>query len=143
MSRLASVFVIGVLLVIAGVTVFFTYIGRIGEVVASTIGTFTLVAITAWYAWSTRRLLRVTQDQTEATRASFAPHIDARLSSRGSDFFSVDLVNRGHGVATNIEIQTRVYVDPRSAITPDRIPGKYYEFVVHVNQSLPSGSSLG
>lgn len=106
---------------------------------ASAVATFTLVVITAWYAWSTRKLLGATQNQTEATRASFAPHLDARLQSRGPDFFSVDLVNRGQGVATDIEIEARIYTSRLG----DFSTGDRYRFKAHVIPSLPPNTSLG
>lgn len=106
---------------------------------ASAVATFTLVVITAWYAWSTRKLLGATQAQTEATRASFAPHLDARLHSRGPDFFSVDLVNRGQGVATDIEVEARIYTTQLG----DFSVGDRYRFKAHVIPSLPPNTSLG
>lgn len=106
---------------------------------ASAFATFTLVVITAWYAWSTRKLLGATQAQTEATRASFAPHLDARLHSRGPDFFTVDLVNRGQGVATDVEVEARIYTEQLG----DFSVGDRYRFKAHVIPSLPPNTSLG
>lgn len=106
---------------------------------ASAVGTLTLVIITGWYAWSTRKLLGATQAQTKATRASFAPHIDARLHSRGPDFFAVDLVNSGHGLATDIEIEARIYTEKSGLHSM----GKRYRYVCHINPSLPPGTGLG
>lgn len=106
---------------------------------ASAFATFTLVVITAWYAWSTRKLLGATQAQTEATRASFAPHLDARLHSRGPDFFNIDLVNRGQGVATDIEVEARIYTSQLG----DFSVGDRYRFRAHVIPSLPQNTSLG
>lgn len=106
---------------------------------AGTVTTLTLVVITAWYAWSTYSLLDISETHAEATRASFAPHIDGRLVSRGPDFFSVDLTNRGQGVATNIEIEARVYATQIG----DFSVGDRYRYVAHVIPSLPTNTTLG
>lgn len=109
--------------------------------VASAAATFALVAITAWYAHSTRALLGVTREQAEATRASYAPYLELpgwpygvrkAVSPNG---FKLSVVNRGLGVGKNVELHATVSTAGREfsyrAVADKSLrEGKYFDLDV-------------
>lgn len=88
--------------------------------VATAAATFALVVITAWYAYSTRELLGVTREQTEATRASYAPYLELPGWPYGvreavnPNGFELSVVNRGLGVGKNVELRVTVSTGGRT-----------------------------
>ena len=59
------------------------------------------------------KLFKSNQEQTKATKASYAPSIDAKVEY-GEDHIDLTLINRGQGVAKNIQFVIEVTVDEES-----------------------------
>ncbi|WP_435097359.1 hypothetical protein [Halarchaeum sp. P4] len=70
---------------------------------ASTLSTLALVLLTGWYAYSTKELLKINENQVEAARATYMPALDARYEYDDGEI-SLEVRNRGQGVARNVSI---------------------------------------
>ncbi|MFC6825361.1 hypothetical protein [Halopelagius fulvigenes] len=64
--------------------------------VASGIATLGLVIVTIVYAWSTGRLTLLTQEQVKATKAAYAPNLNASVNFSG-DKLEAEIKNTGNG----------------------------------------------
>lgn len=95
------------------------------------IATFVLVI---YYA----RLYKETKEQTKATRASYAPELDTHFATRGDDFFSISIRNRGQGTARDIQIETNIYITRMGEWSI----GDCYRYIAHLKQSLPPQTSI-
>jgi hypothetical protein len=119
--------------------------------VASAAATFALVVITAWYAYSTRELLGVTREQTEATRASYAPYLELPGWPYGvreavnPNGFKLSVVNRGLGVGKNVELHATVSTAGREfryrgVADKSLREGKYFDLEVEPHFLVDTGT---
>ena len=104
---------------------------------ANVFSTVVLVVITAWYARSTHKLLKVTDAQTKATKATYAPKIDSDIEW-DDNRISLDISNRGLGVAKDIEIEVSLFTNEMGK----HESGDAYRYIAHLKESLPPGKKI-
>lgn len=129
-----------VISVVSALLLWFLYLAWVGEiqpVLVNAVGasmtalaTIGLVVLTAWYANSTRRLLKSSQAQVEVMQASYAPVLDIQIEPE-SNYLQLAITNRGEGTATNIRLIVEIEAE-------DQI----YQYIGKIARPLPSGETI-